>query len=248
MDHAFYRKRPGDAGPVAPPLRRWTAKPKRHRVTTCRTSVLPQLPEAYCAVLESCVFMLCHVTLREPDMTKTPKTLLLAALMISPLAFGATLELPSDARIEVELIDTLVLDQEEPRRDNILLRPVADGRGTHQLPDHCVMTGDARLEGERLRVTTSSVTCIATDGGDSDIFSGEMSAAAYETDGSYGLDACQGGRCELTPAHGFELRLASDLVIEEQENPSAQINERRRQANGGGVANPIPSERPDPEQ
>lgn len=184
--------------------------------------------------------MLCHVTSsREPDMIKTPKTLLLAALLMPSLAFGASLELPADARIEVQAIDSLTLDRDEPRRDDILMRPVADGRGSHQLPDHCVMIGDARLEGERLRVTTKAVTCIATDGADSDIYSGEMSSAAYEADGSYGVAVCQDGRCELAPDHGFELRLASDLVIEEQENPSAQINEQRRQADGAGATNPL---------
>lgn len=132
-------------------------------------------------------------------MLKTPVTLLLATLLAPSLVLAATLELPADANLEVQVIDTLVLDQETPRRDDILLRPAANGQGTHQLPDHCVMVGDARLEGDRVRITTSSVTCIATDGGDSEIYSGEMSAAGYGADGSFGIPACQDGRCELTP-------------------------------------------------
>ena len=181
-------------------------------------------------------------------MLKTPVTLLLATLLAPSLVLAATLELPADANLEVQVIDTLVLDQETPRRDDILLRPAANGQGTHQLPDHCVMVGDARLEGDRVRITTSSVTCIATHGGDSEIYSGEMSAAGYGADGSFGIPACQDGRCELTPEQTFELRLASGLSIEEQENPSEQINIQRRQANGAGVANPIPAERPNPDQ
>lgn len=181
-------------------------------------------------------------------MTKTPLTLLLAALLAPSLALAATLELPADANLEVQVIETLTLDQETPRRDDILLRPVANGQGSHQLPDHCVMVGDARLDGDRVRITTSSVTCIATDGGDSEIYSGEISAAGYDAEGSFGIPACQEGRCELPPEQSFELRLASDLSIEEQENPSEQINIQRRQANGAGVANPIPAEQPDPDQ
>jgi hypothetical protein len=181
-------------------------------------------------------------------MTKTPAILLLAALLAPSLALAATLELPADARLEVQVIDRLVLDQETPRQDDILLRPVANGQGSHELPDHCVMVGEARLDGERIRLTTSSVTCIATDGGDSEIYSGEMSAAAYDTDGAFGIAACEEGRCELTPEHRFELRLAGELSIEEQENPAERINIQRRQAEGAGIANPIPAERPDPDQ
>ncbi|QTF94473.1 MAG: hypothetical protein J5F18_13655 [Halomonas sp. BM-2019] len=173
---------------------------------------------------------------------------MLAALFAPSLALAATLELPADARLEVQVIDRLALDQESPRQADILLRPVANGQGSHALPDHCVMVGDARLDGERIRLTTSSVTCIATDGGDSEIYSGAMSAAAYDADGAFGIAACEAGRCELTPEHSFELRLASELSIEEQENPSEQINIRRREAEGTGVANPVPAERPDPDQ
>lgn len=181
-------------------------------------------------------------------MIKTPTTLLLAALLAPSLAFAATLELPADAYLEAQVIDRLVLDEETPRQDDILMRPVSEGYGSHQLPDHCVMVGDARLDGERIRLTTNAVTCIATDGSDSEIYSGEMSAAAYDSDGAFGIAACSDGRCELDPDHSFELRLASGLTIEQQENPSEQINVRRREADGSGVANPIPAERPDPDQ
>ncbi|PWV74871.1 hypothetical protein [Halomonas sp. A11-A] len=181
-------------------------------------------------------------------MTKTPTLLLLAALLSPSLALAATLELPADARLEVQVIDSITLDQDEPRLDDILLRPVANDQGSYELPSHCIMVGDARLEGERVRITTKAVTCIATDGDDSEIYSGEMSAAAYDADGSFGIAACDSGRCALTPEHAFELRLASELAIEEQENPSEKINIQRRQAEGAGVANPIPAERPDPDQ
>ncbi len=181
-------------------------------------------------------------------MTKTPTILLLAALFTPSLALAATLELPAEARLEVQVIDSLILDQDESRHDDILLRPVANGQGSYQLPSHCVMVGDARLEGERVRITTKSVTCIATEGSDSEIYSGEISAAAYGADGNFGIPACEGGRCEVTPEQTFELRLASELAIEEQENLSERINLQRRQAEGAGVANPIPAERPDPDQ
>ncbi|PMR79319.1 hypothetical protein C1H70_12880 [Halomonas urumqiensis] len=173
---------------------------------------------------------------------------LFATLLVSPLALGETLELPADAEIEVQVIDRLVLDEAESRRDDILLKPVANGGGSHQLPDYCVMIGDAQRNDERLRLTASSITCIETEGSDSDIFSGEISAAAFGADGNFGLAACDSGRCELGPEQGFTLRLAEALAIEEQHNPSAQINEQRRQADGEGVANPIPAEQPDPEQ
>ncbi|WP_416137280.1 hypothetical protein ACM26W_12290 [Halomonas sp. HK25] len=181
-------------------------------------------------------------------MNKTPTILLLAALLTPSLALAATLELPADARLEVQVIDSLTLDQEASRRDDILLRPVTNDQGSSELPSHCIMVGDALLDGERVRITTKSVTCIATDGSDSEIYTGELSAAAFGADGNFGIAACEGTRCEITPEHTFELRLASDLIIEEQENVSERINIQRRQSEGAGVANPIPAERPDPDQ
>ncbi|MDI5934080.1 hypothetical protein [Halomonas kalidii] len=181
-------------------------------------------------------------------MIKTPTLLLAAALLIPSLALGATLELPGDARVEFQVIDPLHLSQDEPRHDDIVLRPVADGNGTHQLPEYCVVIGDARLDGERIRLTAKALTCIETDGSDSEIYSGEISAAAYGEDGSYGVAAaCDEGRCALEPSVGFLLQFAEGLAIEQQDNPSAQINEQRRQAEGAGVANPIPAEAPDPD-
>lgn len=178
-------------------------------------------------------------------MTKTP--LLLGLLLAPSLALADTLELPADARLEVQLVESLTLDADTPRQDDILLRPVANGSGSHQVPDYCVMVGGAQLDGERIRLTTSSITCIDTEGSDSHIYSGEISAAAYDNDGNFGIDACQDGLCKLSADYGFELQLASDLAIEEQANPSEQINIERRQAEGSGVANPIPAEQPDPD-
>ena len=61
------------------------------------------------------------------------------------------------------------------------------------------------------------------------------------------IAACEAGRCALEPSEGFLLQFAEALAIEPQDNPSARINEQRRQAEGTGVANPIPAERPDPD-
>ncbi|RCV91322.1 hypothetical protein [Billgrantia montanilacus] len=173
----------------------------------------------------------------------------LSLLLLPFAASAATLSLPTDASVAVQVIDELTLDADNPRQDDILLSPVSGDTGTsHELPEYCVLVGDARLDAERLRITAKSLTCIETEGADSEIFSGEISAAAYEMDGSYGLDACDAGRCELTPEHAFQLKLASALDIERQDNPAARINEQRRQTDGAGVANPIPAERPDPDQ
>lgn len=184
-------------------------------------------------------------------MIKIPDAILSAsglALLLMPLyASAGTLSLPADADVAMQVVDDLILEDGNMRRDDILLRPVAGiGESAHELPEYCVVVGDARQEGARLRITAKSLTCIETDDGDSDIFSGDISAAAYELDGSYGLAACEAGRCELLEDHIFHLKLASELEIEEQDNPSARINEQRRQANGEGIANPIPADRPDP--
>lgn len=171
------------------------------------------------------------------------------ALMALPATLSAdTLSLPADARLAVTVIDSLTVDSDTPQRDDILLRPVSGSAdATHELPEYCVLVADARLDGERVRVTTQSLTCIETQDADSNIFSGELSAAAYEADGSYGIDVCDDGGCEVTPEHVFQLQLASPLEVEEQANPSAEINEQRREASGEGVANPIPASRPDPD-
>ncbi|CAM3564794.1 hypothetical protein [Halomonas lysinitropha] len=181
-------------------------------------------------------------------MIKTHATVLMAAMLAMPtLAMSDTLELPTDATIDVQVIDDLTLSAQTPEHEDLLIHPVADGNASHTLPEYCVLIGDARIDGERIRLTTQSLTCIETDGGDSEIYSGEISAAAYGSDGDFGLAACQDGNCHLTPEQSFQLRLASELAIEQQDNPAARINEQRRQAEGDGVANPIPAEAPSPD-
>jgi hypothetical protein len=185
-------------------------------------------------------------------MIKIPDAILTAsglAFLLMPLhASAGTLSLPADADVAMQVVDDLTLEGGNIRRDDILLRPVAGlAKATHELPEYCVVVGDARQEGDRLRIATKSLTCIETDDSDSNIYSGDISAAAYELDGSYGLATCDANRCELSGDHIFHLKLADGLEIEEQDNPSAHINEQRRQANGDGVANPIPAERPNPD-
>ncbi|QJQ96959.1 hypothetical protein HIO72_01410 [Halomonas sp. PA5] len=171
-------------------------------------------------------------------------------LSLSALAHGDTLELPSGARIDVQVIDAVTLDSASPTQEDLLLKPAMSGNADYALPDHCLITADARLSGDRLRISTHHLTCIEAQGDHSEIYSGEISATAQESDGSVGVVACNNGVCEraeLTPNHVFQLELASRLSLDPQENPSAEINERRRNANGTGTANPIPAERPDPD-
>ncbi|UYG06298.1 hypothetical protein [Halomonas sp. M4R1S46] len=164
-------------------------------------------------------------------MIKIPTLLLAAALVLPSLAMGDTLELPADARIEMEVVDDLVLDAQTPRRDDIVLRPVDGGDGSHRLPDYCVVIGDAQRDGERIRLTTHALTCIEAEGGDSEIYSGELTAGAYDNDGRFGIAACDGDQCRLAPGDSFLLTLTSPIRIEEQANPSAELNAERRQAN-----------------
>ncbi|MGQ4880298.1 hypothetical protein ACOJCM_17160 [Billgrantia sp. LNSP4103-1] len=185
-------------------------------------------------------------------MIKIPDAILKAsglAILLLPLHAAAdTLSLPAEADVAMQVVDDLILEDGNARRDDILLRPVTGiGATTHELPEYCVVVADARQDGDRMRITAKSLTCIETEDADSHIFSGEFSATAYERDGSYGLATCESGRCELASDHVFHLNLANGLEIEELDNPSARINEQRRQANGEGVANPIPAERPDPD-
>ncbi|RTR05271.1 hypothetical protein [Halomonas nitroreducens] len=169
-------------------------------------------------------------------MIKTPTLLLMAtALALPSLAMGDTLELPADAQVEMEVVDDLVLDAQTPRRDDIVLRPVDSGTGSHRLPDYCVVTGDAQRDGDRIRLTTHSLTCIEAEGGDSEIYSGELTAGAYGSDGHFGIAACDDDQCRLAPGDSFLLTLTSPIRIEQQANPSAQLNAERREANPGQV-------------
>lgn len=178
-------------------------------------------------------------------------SLWLSALSVSLLALplnaaGATLTLPSDARIGVEVINTLSLSASTPEHNEILLHPAEVAGTTHTLPDYCVLVANARFENQRVRITTQDATCIKATSNESEVFSGEISAAAYAEDGSYGLP-CGDNGCTLKPGQGFLLRLSEDVAIEAQENVSAKINQERRQADGTGVANPIPADSPSPE-
>ncbi|MGM0702702.1 MAG: hypothetical protein ACQEUG_09915 [Pseudomonadota bacterium] len=186
-------------------------------------------------------------------MIKTPNAILTAVglglLVLPTAALADSLTLPVDAQVAVTVVDSITLDGAEGDRNDILLRPAGDhSAASHTLPEHCVLVGNARLDGDRIRITTHALTCIEAQDSDSEIYSGEISAAAYEDDGSYGVLAnCDEGRCELASDTPFVLQLAEELSLEEQPNPSAEINEQRRQANGEGVANPIPSEAPAPD-
>ena len=185
----------------------------------------------------------------------TRSTLALFAVAMSlPLAAQAgSLSLPAGASVAVEVIDTTSLDINSTSQADVLLKPTAAASGEYDLPNHCLITADARLDGERIRLSASTLTCIEANADDSEIFSGELSAIAEDLDGNIGVSACVEGsgsdcqRAELVPGEAFQLRLRGELALKAQENPSAQINERRRQANGEGVANPVPGERPDPD-
>lgn len=179
---------------------------------------------------------------------------LFAVAMSMPLAAQAgTLSLPAGASVAVEVVDTFTMTPGSGSQADVLLKPTAAASGEYDLPNHCLITADARLDGERIRFSASTLTCIEANADDSAIFSGELSASAEDLDGNTGVPACVEGsgrecqRVELEPGEAFQLRLRDALALEAQENPSAQINERRRQANGQGVANPLPAERPDPD-
>lgn len=175
-------------------------------------------------------------------MIKTLATILLAGLagLAMPALAQTTLSLPAEARVNVQAIDSIVLDRDTPELANVLLRPVEqeNSSATHRLPNYCLITADARLIDEGIRLSTRTVTCIEAEGDDRTIFSGELSAAAFERDGSFGLDVCtasRGGQCvsaELAPAHVFQLSIGRDTEITALSNPAEKINEQRRQADG----------------
>lgn len=180
---------------------------------------------------------------------KTPllASSLLSALLVAPLsASAATLSLPDAATVGVEVVDAISFTDGQSRQEGILLRPADISQASHTLPEYCVIVGDAQRDDARVRITTHDVTCIETDEADSSIFSGEIDAAVYGDDGQYGV-SCNDASCELASGHAFTLTLNAPLEITERDNPSARINETRRQTDGEGVANPIPADRPDPD-
>ncbi|MBT2788145.1 MULTISPECIES: hypothetical protein [unclassified Halomonas] len=176
-------------------------------------------------------------------------TALAAPFFITPLlavASEATLSLPNEATVGVEVVEELVFESNQARLSDILLHPTQAASASHSLPEYCVIVGNAHLVDERIRVTTQEATCIETHDANSDIFTGEFSASAYGEDGQYGI-ACEGSPCTLAPGQTFLLTLDQPVEIEELDNPSEELNQQRQQANGEGVANPIPREAADPE-
>lgn len=163
----------------------------------------------------------------------TRLTLLTALLALPALSQAqgqpGTLTLPADASVEMAVITPLTLDKSTPRASNIIIHPVSKGSGSHTLPDYCVITGDAQIDDGRLRVTSEKMTCIEAEGGNSAIYSGELVAGAYDGDGNFSLPVCNGGSCKLTPDDSFLLILNDAVAIEQQSNPSAEINAQRRQ-------------------
>lgn len=157
-------------------------------------------------------------------------SVLIAPFLATPLfAADATLVMPERATFGVEFTENVAFAEGESRRDNILLRPNHDVDASHQLPQYCVIIGDAVRSDERVRVTAHDVTCIEADNAESAIFSGEMEGGVYDTDGQYGL-ACDDSACAFPSGRGFMLTLNESLDIDAQDNPSAEINAQRRQA------------------
>ncbi|GAB2796423.1 hypothetical protein GCM10027040_23620 [Halomonas shantousis] len=162
------------------------------------------------------------------------------------------MSLPADARIDVQSIDTVTLTSDDAQKTNVLLRPVTREGAEHSLPDYCLIMANASLDGDRMRVISHAATCIDAQTDEPDIFSGHLQASGMERDGSYGLNVCENQREEtcqravLTPDHHFQLVINEDTEIPALENPSKQINEMRRHAEGEGNANPLPAERPEP--
>ncbi|WGI27067.1 hypothetical protein QEN58_08390 [Halomonas alkaliantarctica] len=157
------------------------------------------------------------------------------------IAEEATLSLPNEATVGVEVVEELAFESNQARLNDILLHPTQAAGASHSLPEYCVIVGSAQMVDERIRVTTQEATCIETNDADSDIFTGEFSASAYGEDGQYGI-ACEGIPCTLSPGQPFLLTLDQPVEIVEQDNPSAELNEQRRQADGEGIANPVPRE------
>ncbi|MGC3871902.1 hypothetical protein ACPF7Z_01375 [Halomonas sp. GXIMD04776] len=138
---------------------------------------------------------------------------------------------------------------------DVLLRPVTrdEADSTQPLPHYCLITANARLNDRRVRLTTESVTCIDAEDDSPAIYSGELSAAAFERDGDFGLDVCtneQDGQCRkavIDPDHHFQLNVSEATSISAQDNPSEELNRQRRQVDGEGIANPVPADRPNPD-
>ena len=169
-------------------------------------------------------------------------TALAAPFLATPLlatAADATLSLPNEATVGVEVVEELAFESNQTRLNDILLHPTQTASASHSLPEYCVIVGSAQRADERIRVTTQEATCIETHDADSDIFTGEFSASAYGEDGQYGI-ACEDSQCVLSPGQRFLLTLDQPVEIEELDNPSAELNEQRRQADGEGIANPVP--------
>lgn len=176
-------------------------------------------------------------------------TALVAPFFATPLvaiASEATLSLPNEATVGVEVVEELAFESNQARLNDILLHPTQAASASHSLPEYCVIVGSAQRVDERIRVTTQEATCIETHDADSNIFTGEFSASAYGEDGQYGI-ACEDAACTLSPGQPFLLTLNQPVEIEELDNPSEALNQQRQQANGEGGANPIPREDADPE-
>lgn len=174
-------------------------------------------------------------------------TAIIAPLFALPLyAADSTLTLPNQSTVGVEVVEELSFESDQTRLDDILLHPAHADSASHSLPEYCVIIGTAQLNNERIRITTQNATCIETNNAESNIFSGEFVASAYADDGQYAIP-CEGSPCTLSPDQTFLLTLDEAVDIDEQENPSAELNKRRQQANGEGVANPIPREQPNPD-
>lgn len=164
----------------------------------------------------------------------------------SVAAAPSSLELPDQATVGLRLVSPVALSPAKPEHQGVIMTPSANRDASQTLPKHCVIVGDAQLNGSRVRVSTTAITCIETDQADSAIFTGEIDAAVYGSDGAYGLE-CQPSGCTLGTDTDFIMALDAPVQIQAQANPSAELNRQRREAEPRGGINPITGDRPTPD-
>jgi len=142
-------------------------------------------------------------------------TALAAPFFATPLlatAAEATLSLPNEATVGVEVVEELAFESNQARLNDILLHPTPVTDASHSLPEYCVIVGSAQMVDGRIRVTTQEATCIETHDADSDIFTGEFSASAYGEEGQYGI-ACEGNPVRSLLAKRSFLRWINPLKL-----------------------------------
>ena len=136
-------------------------------------------------------------------------------------------QLPTDTVLKVQVVLDKTIRKGE-RISHLQLKPTGSETGAH-LPEHCMMSADAEINGKSLQLNVTKALCVEPNG---HIFNGELNAYGINRTGKAGIEGlCTDSACNqvmLQSGVDYRLKVSEGTVIGLVVNQAEQINIQRR--------------------